>query len=89
MKEDAAERGHEVLGLARLADARHWAVHKRPIAADTLRTELKISMERARELVTVLRAELAGAGSSKVTVCTGRPSLSAFYLKVLEGTFRR
>jgi len=59
MKEDEAEREHRVLDLARLADARHWAVHKRPIAADTLRTELKISMERARELVVTLRAELA------------------------------
>ncbi|WP_439664779.1 hypothetical protein ACSHWB_44720 [Lentzea sp. HUAS TT2] len=58
-KEDAAEREHGVLGRARLADARHWAVHKRPIAADTLRTELKISMERARELVIALRADLA------------------------------
>lgn len=31
----------------------------RPISADTLRTELKVSMDRARELVAALRAELA------------------------------
>ncbi|MET8763094.1 hypothetical protein [Lentzea sp. NPDC004782] len=47
------------LGRARQADARHWAVHKRPISADTLRGELKISMDCARELVVALRAELA------------------------------
>jgi hypothetical protein len=39
----------------------HWAAHKRPIVADTLRAELKISMERARELVVTLRAELANS----------------------------
>ncbi|WP_197288649.1 hypothetical protein [Nocardia sp. NRRL S-836] len=54
-----AEQHLDDLELARLADARHWPLHRRPIAADTLRTELKISMERARELVVSLRAELA------------------------------
>ncbi|WP_146772077.1 hypothetical protein [Lentzea atacamensis] len=47
------------LSLARQADARHWEAHMRPISADTLRTELKVSMDRARELVAALRAELA------------------------------
>lgn len=47
------------LDLARRADARHWSEHKRPISADSLRSELKISMDRARDLVAALRAELA------------------------------
>ncbi|MET9632179.1 hypothetical protein ABZX92_32430 [Lentzea sp. NPDC006480] len=60
-KQGVADVGEHLddLELARLADARHWALHRRPIAADTLRTQLKISMERARELVVSLRAELA------------------------------
>ncbi|MGI5502279.1 hypothetical protein [Lentzea sp. CA-135723] len=47
------------LDLARLADARHWSVHRRPISAGSLRSELKISMDRARDLVAALREELA------------------------------
>ncbi|MGI5502340.1 hypothetical protein [Lentzea sp. CA-135723] len=44
---------------ARRVDAEHWAVHMRPISADTLRGELGIGMDRARDLVAALRAELA------------------------------
>lgn len=54
------------LARARLADARHWARHKRPISADALRVELKISMERARELVVVVRGELAALVAGRV-----------------------
>jgi hypothetical protein len=44
---------------ARRADARHWLDHKRPISAETLRQQLEVSAERARELVAAVRVELA------------------------------
>ncbi|ANZ39638.1 hypothetical protein BBK82_29935 [Lentzea guizhouensis] len=50
--------GLEDLDRARQADARHWAAHKRPISADALRIELKVSMERAREFMSAVRGEL-------------------------------
>ncbi|GGN13612.1 hypothetical protein GCM10011609_62720 [Lentzea pudingi] len=46
------------LDRARRADALYWTQHKRPISVDAIRVELKISMDRARELVIALRAEL-------------------------------
>ncbi|MGW4215000.1 hypothetical protein ACWEIJ_43980 [Lentzea sp. NPDC004789] len=47
------------LSRARRADARHWAQHRRPISADALRRELEIGADRARELVEVVRDEVA------------------------------
>jgi hypothetical protein len=58
--------GHGDLERARRADARHWAVHKRPISSDSLRKELEIGAELARELVAVLRSEVAAKVYTKV-----------------------
>jgi hypothetical protein len=61
------------IGRARQADAKHWAVHMRPISADTLRTELGVGMDRARDLVAVLRAELAAVVAERAKPGHGLP----------------
>jgi hypothetical protein len=43
---------HDLLKRATALDAKHWAAHRRPIAAETLRRELKVGAHRARSLVT-------------------------------------
>lgn len=48
---------HDLLERARRADAQHWAKHRRPISADTLRRNLRIGAARARLLVSITRAE--------------------------------
>lgn len=53
------------LDRARVADAEHWTVHMRPISADALRTELGVGMDRARDLVMALRAEVAATVSAR------------------------
>ncbi|WP_407645445.1 hypothetical protein [Amycolatopsis alkalitolerans] len=52
-----ASAENELLERARRADARHWAKHRRPISADTLRRNLRIGAARARLLVSIIRAE--------------------------------
>jgi hypothetical protein len=47
----------ELLDRARHADVQHWADHRRPISAATLRRTLRISAARARLLVTTIRNE--------------------------------
>ncbi|MEU0885875.1 hypothetical protein ABZ345_45490 [Lentzea sp. NPDC005914] len=49
----------ELLAKARRADIQHWLDYKRPISAETLRRQLEVSADRARELVSAVRAELA------------------------------
>jgi hypothetical protein len=49
----------ELLAKARRADVQHWLDHKRPISAETLRQQVEIRADRARELVSAVRAELA------------------------------
>ncbi|KJK42871.1 hypothetical protein UK23_35310 [Lentzea aerocolonigenes] len=44
---------------ARRADAQYWASHLRPIPADVLRRELEIGTVQARELIAVVRREVA------------------------------
>ncbi|MDX8034036.1 DUF2637 domain-containing protein [Lentzea sp. BCCO 10_0856] len=44
---------------ARRADARYWASHLRPIPADVLRRELEIGTVQARELIALVRREVA------------------------------
>jgi hypothetical protein len=44
-----------LLMRALAADERHWAAHRRPISAETLRKELRIGASRSRALVTQLR----------------------------------
>lgn len=57
--EPAAGCTDDDLFRARQADARHWVRHRRPISADALRRELEIGADRARELVEVVRSEVA------------------------------
>ncbi|MGW6932934.1 hypothetical protein ACWGE0_22955 [Lentzea sp. NPDC054927] len=57
--EPTTGRADDDLFRARRADARHWAQHRRPISADALRRELEIGADRARELVEVVRGEVA------------------------------
>jgi hypothetical protein len=52
---------------ARRADARHWAAHKRPISSETLRKELEIGADHARELVAAVRSELAAKVCTSVS----------------------
>lgn len=49
----------DLLARARRADVQHWIDHKRPISAETLRQQLEVSADRARELVSTVRAEHA------------------------------
>jgi hypothetical protein len=48
---------HDLIDQARREDARHWLAHQRPISAETLRKNLRISAARSRMLVTSVRAE--------------------------------
>jgi hypothetical protein len=45
----------DLLARARQEDARHWATHRRPISAETLRKRLHIGAARSRTLVSVIR----------------------------------
>lgn len=47
----------ELVERARQEDARHWVTHQRPISAETLRKNLRISAARSRMLVSIVRAE--------------------------------
>ncbi|MEU8132127.1 SpdA protein [Streptodolium elevatio] len=46
-----------LLRRAREEDARHWAEHRRPISAESLRKQLHIGAARSRLLVAMIRAE--------------------------------
>jgi hypothetical protein len=47
----------DLLNRARHEDARHWTIHQRPISAETLRKNLRISATRSRMLVSIVRSE--------------------------------
>jgi len=47
----------DLLARARIEDTRHWAEHRRPISAETLRRKLRVGAGKARSLVVVLRSE--------------------------------
>jgi hypothetical protein len=47
----------DLLVRARVEDARHWAEHRRPISAETLRRSLRVSSGKSRALVATLRSE--------------------------------
>ncbi|WP_020641478.1 hypothetical protein [Amycolatopsis balhimycina] len=47
----------DLLDRARHEDTRHWTIHQRPISAETLRKNLRISATRSRMLVSIIRAE--------------------------------
>jgi hypothetical protein len=61
----------DLINRARLEDARHWAEHQRPIAADTLRKQLRIGAARSRLLVSVIRADQAGRRTRRVAATAG------------------
>jgi len=63
---------HDLLERARRADAQHWAEHRRPISADTLRSTLRIGAGRARLLVSIIRAEQS-AGQKAETLLASQP----------------
>jgi hypothetical protein len=50
----------DLLEWAKEEDVRHWAVHRRPISADTLRRKLRIGAARSRLLVAMIRADSQG-----------------------------
>ncbi|WP_206785058.1 hypothetical protein [Amycolatopsis sp. MtRt-6] len=50
----------DLVDRARHEDARHWAAHQRPISAETLRKNLRISAARSRTLISIVRAERSG-----------------------------
>lgn len=53
-----SNRGYgDLLARARSEDARHWAEHRRPISAETLRRSLRVSAGKSRVLVAILRSE--------------------------------
>jgi hypothetical protein len=70
----------DLLLLARRLDAEHWAAHRRPVSAETLRRELGIGMTRARGLRDQVRSaplasrstmrDAKGAGSTEPVVLT-------------------
>ncbi|WP_245769368.1 DUF2637 domain-containing protein [Streptomyces indicus] len=61
-----------MLESALAADARHRAMHRRPISSETLRKELKVGAKRARQLVGQVRERRDGESSSASTVPRGR-----------------
>ncbi|MFI9382109.1 hypothetical protein [Kutzneria sp. NPDC052558] len=50
-----------LLERARQEDAQHWAEHRRPISAETLRKRLGVGAERSRALVSLMRADRAAS----------------------------
>lgn len=58
---------NDLVDRARQEDAKHRAVHQRPISADTLRTRLGIGAKRARRLVALVRAEAQMHASGEPT----------------------
>ena len=50
----------DLIDRARHEDAHHWATYQRPISAETLRKNLRISAARSRMLVSIIRAERSG-----------------------------
>jgi hypothetical protein len=50
-----------LLARARRFDARHRAVHQRPVSAESLRKELRIGADRSRQLVALVRADRDGS----------------------------
>jgi hypothetical protein len=56
----------DLLDRARQEDARHWTTHQRPISAETLRRNMRISTARSRMLVSIIRAERSGDRTTHV-----------------------
>lgn len=56
----------DLVERARQEDAKHRAVHQRPISADTLRTQMGIGAKRARRLVALVRSEAQVYATAKL-----------------------
>jgi hypothetical protein len=65
---------HDLIDQARREDARHWLANQRPISAETLRKNLRISAARSRMLVTIVRAERAGDRNAAMAAAGQSPS---------------
>ncbi|HEX5407596.1 MAG TPA: hypothetical protein VFX16_35420 [Pseudonocardiaceae bacterium] len=65
---------HDLIDQARREDARHWLAHQRPISAETLRKNLRISAARSRMLVTIVRAERSGDRKEAMVAAGQSPS---------------
>jgi hypothetical protein len=66
----------ELIALARMEDAQHWAAHRRPISAETLRKRLRVGTARSRSLVAAIRSDryleaLSSAGHAGAMSATG------------------
>ncbi len=64
----------DLIDRARHEDARHWAYHQRPISAETLRRNLRISAARSRMLVSIVRTERSGGRTSTAVAAGQSPS---------------
>ncbi|HWF68271.1 MAG TPA: hypothetical protein VG187_01650 [Mycobacterium sp.] len=64
----------DLVNRARHEDARHWAAHQRPISAETLRKNLRISAARSRMLVSIVRAERSGDRNAAMAAVGHSPS---------------
>jgi hypothetical protein len=65
---------HDLIDQARREDARHRTAHQRPISAETLRKNLRISAARSRMLVTIVRAEQSGDRNAATVAAGQSPS---------------
>src|SRR5581483_8724629 len=70
----AAASDGDLVDRARREDARHWAAHQRPISAETLRKNLRISAARSRTLVSIVRAERSGDRNLAMVAAGNSPS---------------
>jgi hypothetical protein len=64
----------DLVARARREDASHWAAHQRPISAETLRKNLRISAARSRTLVSIVRAERSGDRNRALVAAGNSPS---------------
>ncbi len=64
----------DLIDRARHEDARHWATHQRPISAEALRKNLRISTARSRTLVSIVRAERSGDRNATMVTAGQSPS---------------
>jgi hypothetical protein len=64
----------DLIDRARREDAHHWVTHQRPISAETLRKNLRISAARSRMLVSIVRAERSSDRNAAIVAAGQSPS---------------
>ena len=64
----------DLIDRARCEDARHWATHRRPISAETLRKNLRIGAARSRMLVSIVRTERSSDQNADMVTAGQSPS---------------